>query len=450
MTSNTTDTFIDRIYALSRESYPDAVVLQAKRCLLDYLGAAFAGAHLLREKGDALLAYMDADEGNASIIGFSRRSGILSAALMNGLSAHVAELDDGVRFGALHPGAPILSALLPVAQKEGVQGADLLRGVIVGYEAAIRIATAIQPSHYQMGYHPTATCGSIGAAVGAAAMLSFSPQQMSDALSAAAISASGMLKVIEGSSELKPFNSGRAALTGVLSSSMARAGFRGVPDVLYGPIGFLSMMSGVSDAPLLAESNANGAAIQKIYFKPYASCRHTHPAVEAVLTIRNRTGVRVEEIESITVTTYEGVLGKHDHTEVAGVSSAKMSIPYSVAIAAEKGTAGLDEFSTENVNNTEVLALAKKVAVRSDKDISAAVPDKRAAVVEIRTHCGRAHTERVDYPKGEPENPLSNEEICEKFRMLFAYGNGNDKRGHDIVDIVWNVEDELHKLFCLL
>ena len=450
MTNNTTNTFINNIYEIGCVSYPNSVVLQAKRCLLDYLGATFAGAHLLKKKGDELLKYMDDNEGSASIIGFRKKTGILNAALMNGLSAHIAELDDGVRFGALHPGAPIFSALLPVAQKEKIQGTDLLRGIIVGYEAAIRIAMSIQPSHYNMGYHPTATCGTIGAAVGVGAMLNFSKNQMSDVLSAAAISASGMLKVIEGSSELKPFNAGRAALTGLLSSLMARAQFRGVYDVFSGPIGFLSMMSETNDVSFLEKKSTKSFAIEKVYFKPYASCRHTHPAIEATLTIKMRTGVQTKDIESITVTTYEGVLGKHDHTEIKGVSSAKMSIPYSVAIAVEKGKAGLNEFSNENVSNTKILALAKKVTVCSNKEISAAVPDKRAAVVDIRTHRGAIYTERVDYPKGEPENPLSNDEVCEKFEALSAYGNKNDEQRHEIMNIVWNIENELQTLFSLL
>jgi len=450
MTNNTTDTFINSIYDLSCVSYPNAVVLQAKRCLLDYLGATLAGAHLLKGKGDELLKYMDDNEGSASVIGFNRKTSILNAALINGLSAHVAELDDGVRYGALHPGAPVFSALLPVAQKENIQGTDLLRGIIIGYETAIRIARTIQPSHYNRGYHPTATCGSIGAAVGVGAMLSFSKKQMNDVLSAAAISASGMLKVIEGSSELKPFNAGRAALTGVLSSFMVRAGFSGVHDVLSGPIGFLSMMAEASDVSFLDKHSIECFAIEKVYFKPYASCRHTHPAIEAVLNIRTRAGVCTKDIESITVTTYDSVLGKHDHTEIEGVSSARMSIPYSVAIAVEKGKAGLNEFSIENVSKTNILALAKKVTVCSNKELSAAVPDKRAAIVEIRTHCGTTYTERVDYPKGEPENPLSDEEVREKFRVLSACGNRNGEQSQEIIDIVWNVENDLHNLFSLL
>ena len=163
-----------------------------------------------------------------------------------------------------------------------------------------------------------------------------------------------------------------------------------------------------------------------------------------------RTGVCVGDIESIIVTTYDRVIGKHDHTEIEGISSAKMSIPYSVAIAVKEGKAGLDEFSIENISNTAVLALAKKVTVHSDAELSAAVPDKRTAVVEIRTHCGTVYTERVDYPKGEPENPLSDEEVREKFRVLSACGNRTDEQNQDIIDIVWNVENDLHDLFCLL
>src|SRR3989339_1032037 len=122
MTDNLTDKFIDTLYHLSHTDFPDIVVLQAKRCLLDYLGATFAGARMMKEKGDELLKYLNDTQSDATVIGFNRKASLINAVLMNGLSAHIAELDDGVRFGVLHPGSPIISALLPVAEKEKVEG----------------------------------------------------------------------------------------------------------------------------------------------------------------------------------------------------------------------------------------------------------------------------------------------------------------------------------------
>ena len=159
MSVNLTDKFIDELYELRNAAFSGSVVLQAKRCMLDYLGATFAGAQMLKEKSDKLLNYLGETQGDAAVIGLNRKAGIENAAFLNGLSSHVAELDDGVRFGMIHPGSPVFSALFPVAEKEKVKGSDFLLGVITGYEAAVRIACAIQPSHYNCGYHPTSTCG---------------------------------------------------------------------------------------------------------------------------------------------------------------------------------------------------------------------------------------------------------------------------------------------------
>jgi len=447
---NLTEKFIDDLYDLSNSDFPNSVVVQAKRCMLDYIGVTFAGAQMLKAKGNKLLDYLGPKQGDATVIGFNRKSGIENSVFMNGLNAHVAELDDGVRFGMLHPGSPIFSALLPVAEKENVKGAELLSGIIVGYEAAVRIACAIQPSHYNCGYHPTATCGTIGAAMGISAMLGLAKSQMKDALSSAAISASGTLKVLEDGSELKPFNAGRAALVGLLAASMARAGFKGPDDALSGNTGFFSMMAEQCDVSQLERENRESLGIEKVYVKPYAACRHAHPAIEATLKIRLNGGVRTGDIKGIKVTTYRGVLGKHDHTEIYGVSSAKMSIPYSVAVAVATGKAGIEEYTTEHINDSSIASLARKVVVCSDDKISELVPQKRAAIVEITTNDGACHTERVDLPKGEPENPLSDDELKEKFLSLAAYGNKSKDQSQEIIQIVWDLEDELPNLFQLL
>jgi 2-methylcitrate dehydratase PrpD len=449
MIENQTDKFVKDLYFFKDQNFPETVILQAKRCLLDYLGAAFAGAGMLDAKGKKLLQSLGGVQArDVSVIGFNRKAGIETAVFMNGISSHVAELDDGVRFGMIHPGAPIFSTLLPLAQKENIGAMDFLKGIIAGYEAAVRIACAVQPSHYRCGYHPTGTCGAIGATTGAAVMLGFSEAQMKDALSAASVTASGSLKVLEDGSELKPFNVGRAANAGLMAASMAKAGFRGPEDVFCGNSGFFSMMTQSFDKACLETQEMLG--IQKVYVKPYASCRHTHAAIEAVLKIRSGHTIDPADIKSISVTTYQGVLGKHDHKKIQGISSAKMSIPFSTALSFLTGKAGIEMFDEAHVTHPEILALTEKVQVFSDEALSGLVPQKRAAIVEITTVKGKSYTERVDFPKGEPENPLSNNELEEKFISLATYGNKTQKEVHKIIEIVWQIETQLPELFQLL
>lgn len=447
---NLTDKFIDKLYSSRDTGCSDALMHLGKRCLLDYIGAALAGAQMLGEKGDRLLGKLGDTPNDSAVIGLGRKAGVQNAVFINGLSSHIAELDDGVRFGMIHPGAPVLSALLPLAEKEKISGADLLSGIITGYEAEVRLACAIQPSHYNLGYHPTSTCGTIGAAIGIAAMLGFSKSQMKNALSAAAVSATGTLKVLENDSELKPFNVSRAAVNGLLAASMAAAGFKGPGDALAGDTGFLSIMADACDLSYLEYGREDFIAVEKVYIKPYAACRHAHPAIEAAMNIKKSHSICTGNINSIKVTTYQGVIGKHDHSEIFGTSSAKMSIPYCTAIALVTGKAGMEEFTYDYINNPEILSLAGKVEVRPDESISKLVPQKRAAIVEVVTDDGNRYAERVDYPKGEPENPLSDDELGEKFLTLAAYGNKTGKESRDIIETVWNIEQDLHHLFRLL
>jgi len=447
---NLTDQFINKLYNLNKTTFPEQTVHQAKRCLLDYLGVTFAGAKILEEKGGKLIADLDGNIGDITIIGFNRKSNIHNSVFINGLSAHVAELDDGVNSGIVHPGSPLLSALLPIAEKEKVSGEKLIAGIIIGYEATVRLADSIQPSHKILGYHATATCGAIGTAIGIAVMLDYSKVQMKNAFSCAVVSAFGSLKVLEDNSELKPYNIARASHTGLLSAYMANAGFQGPNDVLSGYAGFISMNADEFDLSKLHIDQYDSYGIDKVYVKPYAACRYCHPAIEAALKLSLTLKAKVNAIKQVQVLTYKLAVNKHDHTNINGVSSSKMSIPYSVAVALTTGKAGIDEFSSDYINNQIISSLTKKISVHSDDQLTALFPKKSAAIVEITTINNEFYSERVDHPKGEPENPLSDEEIMRKFISLSIYGNKSENDIHEIIQFVWNLPNDLHKLFRLL
>lgn len=447
MSINITDQFIDELYDLSHQDFSESVRRQIKRCLLDYLGATLAGAFLLKDKNEKVLGYLDSGSGNATVIGCNRKTNIESAVFLNGLSSHAAELDDGVRFGMIHPGSPIFSALLPVAETENLSSSDLCKGAIVGYEAAVRLSRSIQPSHYKCGYHPTATCGAIGAALGIAAMLGFSKSQMKATLSAATISASGTLKVLEDGSEMKPFNVGQAASTGLIAATIGRAGFNGPDDPLSGSTGFFSMMSQEFDLSQLNTEKKKPLGIQQVYVKAYAACRHAHPSIEAALKIRFNHKLEIKNISNIQITTYDGVLGKHDHKKIFGTSSAKMSIPFSVAAALKTGKAGIDVFSDENIGDLEIVSLIEKIEISPDKHLTDLAPGKRVAIVEISTTDGLSFTERVENARGEPESPLTDDEIIEKFSLLAAYSNKSQAESQKIIQIVWSLENDLQNLY---
>jgi 2-methylcitrate dehydratase PrpD len=446
---NLSDRFVADIVAL-RHTITEPIRHQARRCLLDYLGVTLAGAHLARETGTRILEQLATRDPGVGVVGFSRNASLETAVLLNGMSSHVLELDDGVRFGMLHPGSPILSALLPVATHESVTGDALLTGIVAGYEAATGLASAMQPFHYDSGYHPTATCGTVGAAIGLVTMLGYPAPTVKAALSAAATWASGTLKVIEDGSQLKPFNAARAAVNGLLAANIAHAGVAGADDPLGGPAGFFAMMAPGLDASDINWRSEQGLWIERVYVKPYAACRHAHPTIEAILELRSKHDIPIDAVEHITISTYRTVLGKHDHTEIAGPSSAKMSIPFSAAVALADGRAGLEEFAPSRVDDPALLELTRRVTVRGDEALSKLVPKRRAAIVEIQMNNGDHHSRRVDFPKGEPENPCSDEELVTKFHELATFAQVPSERAEGIVRAVWDLPQGAAALFELL
>lgn len=445
---NKTDKLIDHLLGLKNSPTSVDIIHQVKRCLLDYLGVTFAGTKLLDQKVNNILNFSDTQSNYITAVGLNRKTDIYSATLVNGLNSHVSELDDGSRYGAIHPGSPIFSALLPLAEKEKSSATDFINAVVLAYETAILLSSAIQPSHYNMGFHPTATCGSIGAAVGAATLLGFNRKQLKDTFSAAAITASGSLKVIEDGSELKPYNAGNAALNGLIAAVTAGSNFSGPKDVLSGDTGFLTMMA--QENRFYDCFNHETPLINKVYVKPYAACRHAHPSIEAALKIKSSSQFNVNEIKRITIKTYKGVIGKHDTKSVSNPYSAKMSIPYSVAVALMKGSADINDFTTENICDSKIISLTNKIFIEADNELSALVPDKRVAIVEIDFGNNVILTERVDFPKGEPENPMTDIEIKEKFQSLIIFSGKSQITSDSIIDKVWNLERELNNLFAHL
>lgn len=449
MQSLTSD-FIDTLSEQAANGLSLTVEEQVYRSLIDYLGVTLAGAKMSGEKGIRLLAGMDGGKGGeAGVIGYGRRANLSTAALLNGFSSHLAELDDGVRFCSVHAGGPLFSALLPIVEQRRMSRAAFARGVLVGYEAAIRLGMAIQPAHRNRGFHATGTCGTVGAAMGVATALGYARPEMLATLAAALTSASGMLAMMQGRSELKPFNSGQAAAAGLTAAMVGGAGFCGPEEVLDGPRGFLAMMAPEAKPVQLVARN-NEPAITLVYQKPYAACRHCHPAIEAALKLRELHRLTADDIESVMVHTYRLAAGGHDHTDINGVTSAKMSTPYAVAACLSTGRAGLAEFSDARIVDPVILALTKKVKVTLSEELDNQVPRKRPAIIEIRTTDGNRFVERVDIPRGEPETPLSAEALDTKFCDLAEFGGLTPANSAALLSTIKTPERDLTAMFTLL
>lgn len=422
----TSDIFINLIYSITCQPIPSQVREQAALCILDYKGCAIAGSKMLEEKGQSFLSDVLKQGGAVSVLGMDGvKTTLHNAVFLNAMSAHATELDDGHRKGMIHLGASILSALLPVAEVEGLSDDDIVLGTIVGYEAAIRLAMTMQPSHKVRGYHTSGTCGTIGSAMAIAAAMHFDKPQMKSALAAACASAAGLLEMQEDGSELKPYNLAHAAVAGITAAYCGKAGFLGPNDPLCGKRGMIAVMAENPNLECLTILH-DYYEIERIYRKPYAACRHCHPAIEAALMIKKEiqnTGLGIQDIESIYIQTYQLAVDGHDHKNVQGIASAKLSMPFCVALALVKGSAGILDFSELNITDADIAMLMQKITVESVEDLTVCSPEKRAARVRVIAANSRTYSYQVDYPKGEPENPMSRADIEQKYEMLRRFSS---------------------------
>lgn len=419
---NTSQSYFAAIDDVAKQAIPEEVMARAKRSLLDYLAVTCAGAAFQKQKIDNYFTFAEPEESAFIAIGTGKKLVLKETVFLNGLNAHALDFDDGTNSGIIHLGSPIFSLLLPLAQRYGKSIDETLRAAVIGYEASYTMAVSIQPKHKALGFHATGTCGMLGATLAAAYMLGFTDEERYQAFATACVAASGMLKVLDDGSELKPYNVAKTALLSLTSLQLAKSGFKGHNDPLGGYRGFLKMMSG-DEHTEIKPCLLNGTyAIMKSYTKPYASCRYTHPPVEAAIHLRNNYGITPEQVEHIKVETYDLAVSGHDHTVIKGAYSAKMSTPYSTAVALAYGKAGLQEFEKGVLDDKAIQELTKKVEVVADEELSKIFPDKQSAVLTITTPKG-SFSERVDFPKGEPENPLTDQEFYDRYAALMSYGN---------------------------
>ena len=439
---NKSISFLNAIDQVWKGEIPSEVMARAKRSLLDYLAVTCAGAEFQKEKLKKYWDFAQPEEGKFRAIGTGKDVVLKEAAFLNGLNGHALDFDDGTNSGIIHLGSPIFSLLIPLAQRYDINVDAMLKAAIVGYEASYTMAVSIQPGHKAMGYHATGTCGTLGATIAVSYMLGFSDEERFQAFASACVAASGMLKVLDDGSELKPYNVAKTALLSLTALQLAKAGFKGHADPLGGR-GFLKMMTGKEDVELKSVLLNGTYAIMKSYTKPYASCRYTHPSVEAAIHMRSQ--VSPDDVESIDIKTYSLAVSGHDHIEIPGSYSAKMSIPYATAAGLIYGKAGLQEFSEEAVKGEEILSLTRKIHVEADDVLSAAFPAEQTAIVTIQTKNG-SYSDRVDFPKGEPENPLTDEEFRIRYDGLMEYAGVEPSVSSKVFDTVYTVNAKASSL----
>ncbi len=449
---NITDRFLEKIDNVYNSAFPAEVTLRIRQLLLDYICVTAAGAKYNEQKIKRYLDFADPESGKYTVIGTDRRVVFKEAVFLNGLNAHSLDYDDGTNAGIIHLGAPIFSVLLNLSQKYKIGTEKLLRAAITGYEASFTMACSIQPIHKKRGYHATGTCGILGTTIAICYALDFSPEERKNAFAAACVSASGMLKVLDDESELKPYNVAKTALLALTSAEMAKAGFRGSVEPLGGERGYLAMMTGNPDTVIEDPLKAGTFAVEKTYTKPYAACRYCHPAIECAISLRDavRDGIKdISEISEIVVDTYSLAVKGHDHTVIPNVASAKMSIPYGVAAGLGLGAAGLEEYTEKYLKDSTLNKLISIVKVRENAAFSADFPNTQTAELTVKTK-RKDYKYTVEYPKGEPENPLTEEEFEKRFSDMFIYAGKTRTEALHIFHEVMSGHGQIDKIMDIL
>jgi len=447
-TAGPTGRFAKYLAAISIETIDAFARRAATRHLIDSLGAILAGSEEpATRSAERALQAAGTGAGPVAMPGITHTYDALHAAYVGGTSCHGLELDDGYRPGSVHPGAVVVPAALALGAVRGSSGRELLRATVVGYEAVCRIAAAAHPRARWRGFHNTGIAGVFGSAAAASALLGLDAAGIENAFGVAGSSAAGLFAFL-GGGDVKRTHPGHAAREGLLAALLTQAGLLGPRGVLEFKEGFFNAFAGgdadavdYSAIDLLAcgDNNARSPfAVANCYLKPYACCRHIHPAIDAVLDICKNENVTAGEIENVSVGTY-AVAASHGHVGWSEMTTAQMSYPFSVATAIVRGHVDLNDFGDKERADPAVLAMTRRINVAIDAECDASYPRLRAAKVSLSTRDGRAFERYVPEPYGAASNPLSDAALKAKFIGLATKRVGQ-LRALQAFDLLWNIE----------
>lgn len=428
---------------LRYEQVPAAVLDRTEDLFLDWLGSALAsqGSHPI-PLFERYAEKMGPAEGRARILVSRSSSSAYFAALVNGASSHLVEQDDLHNSSVLHPATVVFPAALAAAQDLGKSGRDLLLASLAGYEAGIRIGEFLGRSHYRI-FHTTATVGTLAAAVAVGKLMGFDKEQFINLLGSAGTQAAGLWEFLRDAADSKQLHTAKAAADGLLAAYMTAEGLSGARNILEGEQGMAAGMSTDADPRWLSDRLGERWALAETSFKFHASCRHTHPAADALLALMQRENLTADEIATVTTRVHQGAIDVLGRVVVPQtVHQAKFSMGTVLGLIALYGKAGLTEFHTHALTDARVGQFREKVSMVLDAEVDGAYPQRWLGRVEVVTVDGRTLTAAVDDPKGDPGNTLSRAELEDKFRRLVAFsGARSGAEAGVLIDRVWRLRD---------
>jgi 2-methylcitrate dehydratase PrpD len=403
---------------------PQDVKDMAISCMYNYFGCVYSG--VAEPPPQVLLKMLQSyfPPGRCRVLGTDLSADPATAALINGTSANSMGFDDMYKHGIYHPGVPAITAALVIADLEKVGGEEFITSVVLGYEVANRIAKTVNPSHYKY-WHTAATVGSFGAAAAASKMLGLSSEQVVSALGVAGTKAAGLQEC--NGNMAQRLHLGTASSNGVVAALMAKCGFQGPQNILDGPAGFISAMSKYEGDPAAAFRDlGNVYTILDTTFKFYPCCGHIHASIDAAIAAMQVNSLTWREVEKVEIGTYQTAITNSGNPAPKNVLQAKFSIPYCVASGIMHGKVTVEEFK-EWPPGSELLDLMSKVRVYVDNVCEANFPKgRRGGLAKIHTQKGIFEEVRYDR-KGDPEYPLSEEDVVNKYEELMAMAISSER-----------------------
>ncbi len=408
---------------LSFDDIPPDVVDRTVDLFVDWAGSALSG------KGQRAIAIieefasaMGPDDGGAEILTSRAMTSPFFAAMVNAAASHVSEQDDVHNGSVFHPAATVFPAALAAAQALSASGRDFIAASVAGYEVGIRVGEFLGRSHYKV-FHTTGTAGTLASAAAVGRLLGLGEEEMLHAFGSAGTGSAGLWEFLRDGAHSKQLHTARSSAEGLMSAWLARDGFTGARRILEGAQGMAAGMSSDADPAKLADRLGSRWGVLETSFKFHASCRHTHPAADALLQVVEREDLTPEQIAAVTAHVHQGaidVLGPV--TDPQTVHQAKFSMPATLGLIAVHRKAGLAEYGGV-LSDELALGFLDRVTMVLDEEVDAAYPARWIGKVSVKTADGRTLTGRVDEPKGDPGNTLSRDEIDAKARALATWSD---------------------------
>ena len=422
------------------EHIPTHVVRRAEDLLVDWFGSVLAGQNSRPVRSIVNFALsMGPGDGPSEVIGAHRGSSPLCAAMANAAASHVAEQDDVHNGAVFHPATVIFPAALAAAQALGASGQALITAAVAGYEVGIRVGEFLGRSHYKV-FHTTGTAGTLAAAAAVGHLLGLDEAGMRHAFGSAGTQSAGLWEFLRSAADSKQLHTAHAAAAGLTAAYLARDGFTGAADILEGPQGLAAGMSKDADAARLADGLGSRWTTAETSFKWHASCRHTHPAADALLAVMQAHALAPSDLARVVARVHQGaidVLGPV--TDPATVHQSKFSMGTVLGLVARYGHADLAAFD-QHWRDPETDTLRTRVDMVLDDEVDTAYPRRWIGKVTVHTADGRTLDGRVDEPKGDPGNTLDRDEISAKAVRLAAFGGAVEAaQAEGAVRRLWSV-----------